>query len=44
MEARRCPKCNTKWYSSDTKSDWRCMECGAVITDEHKVDLEEGQD
>ena len=38
MIARRCPECNTKWYSSDTRA-WKCDKCGAEITDETRVDL-----
>lgn len=40
MIARRCPECNTKWYSADIRA-WKCDKCGAEITDETRVDLME---
>jgi uncharacterized Zn ribbon protein len=43
MIARRCPECNTKWHSADTRA-WKCGKCGAEITDETRVDLMEKEE
>ncbi len=30
MEKRICPKCNSTWYSANTRS-WKCDNCAAEI-------------
>jgi primosomal protein N' len=31
MQKRICNKCNTDWYSADTKNIWICEKCGNEI-------------
>ena len=31
MVMRICPKCGESAYSADTRSDWICPHCGALI-------------
>lgn len=31
VEKRICPKCNTRYYSSDSKGIWICENCGETI-------------
>jgi tRNA(Ile2) C34 agmatinyltransferase TiaS len=33
-ENRICPACGESLWSADTRNDWRCPECGAVVPKE----------
>jgi ribosomal protein L37AE/L43A len=34
MVMRKCPTCNSEWYSSAAEQDWICENCKAIIPKE----------
>ena len=39
MIHRKCPNCNSSWYSAVT-SLWLCQKCGVLLTEEDERPLE----
>lgn len=37
MIGRKCPNCNTKWYSANT-GEWICGKCRKVLTDKDNIE------